>query len=530
MLRTTAIVAASATILAASLPAHAKDFRFAFQADANSMDPYNVNESFTLGFQGNIYEGLVGRGPALDILPSLATEWSVEEPTRWRFKLRQGVKYHDGRSFTADDVVFSAERVQKEGSDLKARLATPGVVDVIKIDDYTVDFVTAKPNPILHVEWETWSIISKGWAEEHNATDPQAVTGSEENYATRNANGTGPYILESREVDVRTVLRENPDWWDRANKRGNVTRVVMTPIGTDATRVAALLSGELDLAYPISVQDIERVNRTAGTRVLVGPELRTIYLGMDQFRDELLYSNVKGTNPLKDKRVRQAMYQAIDIEAIKSKVMRGLSNPSAMMVGPGINGYSEKFKRLPYDPDASRRLLSEAGYGDGFEIGMDCPNNRYVNDETICQAFVSMMARIGIKVDLNAQPRSQYFAKVLAPKMDTSLFLLGWTPGSYDSHNPLFLLHGCQNDSGNGQFNLGRYCNPEVDALTSQILSETDTDKRNALIEQAWTKTIDDVAYLPLHQQALAWGISDGVADIAQRADNVFHVRHVVMK
>jgi peptide/nickel transport system substrate-binding protein len=528
MLRNTLLSVSTALLL--STAASAEELRFAFQADANSMDPYNVNESFTLGFQGNLYEGLIRRGPGLEIEPSLATSWEVVEPTRWRFNLRQGVKFHDGRTFTADDVVFSAERVQKEGSDLKARLAGPGVVSVTRVDDHTVDVVTAKPNPILHVEWETWAIMSKGWAEEFNATDPQAVTGTEENYATRHANGTGPYTLESRDVDVRTILVENAAWWDRANTKGNVSKITMTPIGADATRVAALLSGELDMAYPIPVQDIDRVNRSNGARVLVGAELRTIYFGLDQFRDELLYSDVKGKNPFKDKRVRQAFYQAIDIEAIKSKVMRGLANPSAMMVGPGINGFDENVARLPFDPDASKRLLSEAGYPEGFAVTLDCPNDRYVNDEAICQAAVSMLAKVGVKVDLNAQPRSQYFAKVLAPKMDTSFFLLGWTPGSYDSHNPLFLLHGCQDATGNGQFNLGRYCNPEVDALTSRILSETDAAERDNIVAQAWAKTIDDVAYLPLHQQALAWGVTDKVKEIAQRGDNVFHVRHVVMK
>lgn len=528
MLRNTVLSASAALLL--STAASAEELRFAFQADANSMDPYNINESFTLGFQGNLYEGLIRRGPDLEIEPSLATSWEVVEPTRWRFNLRQGVTFHDGRVFTADDVVFSAERVQKEGSDLKARLAGPGVVSVIRVDDHTVDVVTAKPNPILHVEWETWAIMSKGWAEEFKATDPQAATGTEENYATRHANGTGPYTLESRDVDVRTILVENTSWWDRANTKGNVSKITMTPIGADASRVAALLSGELDMAYPIPVQDIDRVNRSDGTRVLVGAELRTIFFGLDQFRDELLYSDVKGKNPFQDKRVRQAFYQAIDIEAIKTKVMRGLANPSAMMVGPGINGFDENVARLPFDPEASKRLLSEAGYPDGFAVTLDCPNDRYVNDGAICQAAVSMLAKVGVTVDLNAQPRSQYFAKVLAPKMDTSFFLLGWTPGSYDSHNPLFLLHGCQDATGKGQFNIGRYCNPEVDALTSRILSETDANERDNIIAQAWARTVDDVAYLPLHQQALAWGVTDKVKEIAQRGDNVFHVRHVVMK
>jgi peptide/nickel transport system substrate-binding protein len=526
MLRNTLLSASAAILL--STAANAEELRFAFQADANSMDPYNVNESFTLGFQGNIYEGLISRSPGLEIQPSLSTEWEVIEPTKWRFKLRQGVKFHDGRAFTAADVVFSAERVQKEGSDLKARLAGPGVVSVTRVDDHTIDVVTAKPSPILHVEWETWAIMSKGWAEEFNATDPQAITGSEENYATRNANGTGPYILESRDIDVRTTLVENTAWWGHADKKGNVSKVIMTPIGADATRVAALLSGELDMAYPIPVQDIDRVNRSNGTRVLVGPELRTIYFGLDQFRDELLYSDVKGKNPFADQRVRQALYQAIDIEAIKSKVMRNLANPSAMMVGPGINGFDPSAKRLPFDPEESRRLLSDAGYPNGFEVTLDCPNDRYVSDEAICQAAVSMLAKVGVKVDLNAQPKSQYFPKILG--LDTSFYLLGWTPGSYDSHNPLFLLHECRNDSGKGQFNVGRYCNPDVDALTSSILSETDTAKRNGLIAQAWAKTMEDVAYLPLHQQALAWGVTNDVQEIAQRGDNVFHIRHVVMK
>jgi peptide/nickel transport system substrate-binding protein len=306
---------------------------------------------------------------------------------------------------------------------------------------------------------------------------------------------------------VKTVCKANPDWWDNPNKIHNVTEVIFTQISNDATRVAALLSGQVDMAYPIPVQDMKRVDSNAATRMMVGPELRTIFLGMDQFRDELLYSNVKGKNPFKDKRVRQAFYQAIDIEAIKKKVMRGLSEPSAMMIAPGVHGGGNpKFKRLEYDPAASKNLLAEAGYPDGFEVGMDCPNDRYVNDEQICLATVSMLAKVGIKVNLLAQPKAKYFAKILAPKRDTSFYLLGWTPSSFDSYNPLNFLHHCPKDTGEGKFNLGGYCNPEVDKLTAKINSETDQVKRDALIEEAWAMTIDDVAYIPLHQQALAWG------------------------
>ena len=450
------------------------------------------------------------------------------EPTRWRFYLRKGVKFHDGTPFTADDVVFSAIRLRHPDSDLRVRISAD--TKVVKVDDYTVDFINDAPNPILPNEWSTWYIMSKSWTEKHDAVLPQSATKEKENYATRHANGTGPFILVSQEPGVKTVCKVNPDRWDNKNKIHNVTEVVFTQISNDATRVAALLSGQVDMAYPIPVQDMKRVDSNAGTRMMVGPELRTIFLGMDQFRDELLYSSVKGKNPFKDKRVRQAFYQAIDIEAIKKKVMRGLSEPSAMMIAPGVQGGGNpKFKRLEYDPAASKKLLAEAGYPDGFEVSMDCPNDRYVNDEQICLATVSMLAKVGIKVNLLAQPKTKYFGKILAPKLDTSFYLLGWTPSSFDSYNVLNFIHACPKDTGAGKFNLGGYCNPEVDKLSAKINSETDQAKRDAMIEQAWTMTIDDVSYIPLHQQALAWGVGNKV-QLKQRPDNEFKWRHVVIE
>jgi len=414
----------------------------------------------------------------------------------------------------------------------------------MKVDDYTVDFITTKPNPILHFEWGTWYIMDKEWAEKNNAVSPQNVGGDQENYATRHANGTGPFMLQSHESGVKTIAVVNPNWWDNSNKEHNLTKVVFTPIGSDATRVAALLSGQVDMAYPIPVQDQKRVAGNAGTSMLVGPEMRTIFLGMDQHSDELLHSSVKGKNPFKDRRVREAFFRAIDIKAIRKKVMRGLSEPSSMMIAPSLTSLSAThFKRLDFNPGQSKKLLADAGYGKGFEVGMDCPNDRYVNDEAICSAIVGMLAKVGIKVNLLAQPKAKYFPKVLAPNLDVSFYLLGWTPGSLDSWNVLHNLHGCprmsdtapiwnkddRNKISRGKFNLGGYCNPKVDALAAKILSETDTKKRNAMIEQAWGMTINDIAHIPLHQQALAWGINDKVK-LAQRADNQFAWRHVTMK
>ncbi|UVK55750.1 ABC transporter substrate-binding protein [Mesorhizobium sp. AR02] len=529
----------AAMLLGASAnAAGAETLRFAAQGDITSLDPYVIDETFTSGFLGNIYEGLVRRAADLSIQPALAESWEMVEPTRWRFHLRKGVKFHDGSPFTADDVLFSAERVRGGGSDLKNRLSPD--TKVVKVDDYTVDFITAKPNPIIHYQWGNWYMMSKAWAEKHGDAGPQKSGSGQESYANLNENGTGPFVLKSRELGIKTTLAANPDWWGNATREDNVTDVVFTPIPNSATRVAALLSGEMDVIFPVPVQDVDRIKANPGTSMIVGPELRTVYIFMDQFRDELLYSNIKGKNPLKDHRVREALYRAIDIEAIKSKVMRGMSTPSALMVAPGINGSSPDFTRIAYDPQKSKALLAKAGYPDGFEIGLDCPNDRYVNDEAICLAVTNMFAKVGVKVKLNAQTKSKFFDKVLSPKLDFSLGLIGSTPPSFDSWAPLNSLHQCprltpqsaiwaesDRDKINaGKSNYGGYCNPEVDKLADQVLAETDPDKRNALIKAAWKITTDDIAYLPLHQQWIAWGVRNGVT-LKQRADDVFDWRYV---
>lgn len=504
-------------------------FKFSFQGTLKSLDPYSLNETFTLGTLGNVYEGLTRRGPDLEILPALAESWEVIEPTRWRFNLRKGVKFHNGNDFTAADVAFSADRVRSEGSDLKTRIPADATFEVV--DDHTIDVVLTSPNPILHYEWDTWAIVDKEWSEE---TDSVRVTSPSDEAATTislETNGTGPFKITSHDSGVKTVFEANTDWWDYANKKFNVDSVEFSTIASDATRVAALLSGEMNLVYPIPVQDIKRVGDNAATTALTGPELRTIFLGMDQMRPELLYSNVTGKNPFKDQKVREAFYRAIDIEAIKAKVMRNLATPSAIMLSPFMFANADQFSRLDYDPDMSKKLLTEAGYPDGFEVGMDCPNDRYVNDEAICQAVAAMLARIGVKVNLNAQPKAQYFAKVLASGgFDTSFYLLGWTPGSFDSWNVLSNLHGCRDEAGvGGMFNLGGYCNENVDKLTAEILVENDPDKRLDLITQAYKLTVGELAYIPLHQQGLAWGVSNDV-DLVQRADNVLMLYHVNMK
>lgn len=521
MLAVVMIATLTAAVTAGAPPAGAATLKWAFQGDVQSLDPYALNETFTMGFMANVYEGLVRRDVNLQIIPGLAERWEIMEPTRWRFYLRKGVTFHNGNPFNADDVVFSFDRVRTEGSDMKTRVVS--VEKVVKIDDYTVDIITGSPNPVLHSEWETWFMMDKEWCEANNATESTNIKTGKENYATRHTNGTGAFMITERQRDVKTVFKPNDKWWDV--KDHNLTEVIFTPIAADATRVAALLSGEIDMMYPVPVQDIKRIDGNAGTSVMVGPELRTVFLGFNQSADELSCSNVKGKNPLKDARVRKAFYQAINIDAIKKKIMRGMSEPSAIMISPKLfPAYGESFERHPYDVAAAKALLAEAGYADGFELCMDCPNNRYVNDEAICQAVVSMLAKIGVKVDLKAQPKAQYFSKILA--YDTEFYLLGWTPSSFDSYNVLYNLVDTRSDSGQGKFNLGGYSNPEIDALTQKVLSETDSDKRNRLIRDAYRILHDDAGYIPLHQQALAWGKKDSI-ELLQRADNQFMLFHV---
>lgn len=522
----TKLILAPAMIALAAMSsvAPAQTVRIANQGDALSLDPHSLNESLQLSVTGNAYEPLVGLDKKLNIAPGLATAWKQTSPTVWRFELRKNVKFYDGTPFTADDVVFTMARVAGEGSDMKAYVND--FKEVRKIDSHTVEIETKTPLMILPQTLTLIGIMSKKWCEDHNATRPVDRRKGVENLASFKTNGTGPYHVKERQPNVRTVFVRNPNYWGKVE--GNVQEVVLSTIASPATRVAALLTGEVDVMEPVPVQDIARVNANAATRVLTGPELRTVFLGMDQKRDELLFSSVKGKNPFKDKRVRQAFYQAIDINAIQKSVMRGASRPTALMIGPGNNGWTAaQDKRLAFDVEAAKKLMADAGYADGFDLTLNCPNDRYVNDGQICQAVAANLARINVRINLQAETKGTYFPRVL--RRDTSFYMLAWTPSTYDAHNPLNALMRCPDDkTGAGQFNLGSYCNPKVDELTLQIGSETDKAKRDSMIYEAFKIHADDVGHLPLHQQALAWGVNKKL-ELTQRADNFMPFRWITV-
>lgn len=514
------LLAASATLL------HAEPvtFRYAYQGGLNSLDPYSLNETFSLSALGNVYEGLVRRNAKLELEPALAERWEMLSPVHWRFHLRKDVRFHDGGTLTADDVVFSATRVRSQGSDVGTRL--PAGTEVVAVDSHTIDFHLTSPAPALPAEWETWYIMDKEWTEANGAVPVTSASSAAPGAAALKANGTGPYRIISHEPGLKTVYGKNPDWWDATD--GLPDRVEFSAVTSGPTRVAALLSGELDMIYPVPVQDIARVDQSPSTQVLSGPELRTLFLGLDQSRDELLYSDVKGSNPFKDVRVRKAVYQAIDTGAITSKIMRGTAEPAALLVSPALFARAGEFSRLPYDPEASRRLLAEAGYPDGFALTLDCPNDRYVNDASICEAVAAMLSKVGIRTRADIQPKAKYFGRILPTGgYDTSFYLFGWTPADFDSLSLLQAVAMCRNTAtGEGAFNIGGYCNEQADALIRQLASEEDKDRRADITAQIYTLLNGDAAYIPLHQQKLAWGVSNRF-HVEQRADDQFLFRFI---
>ena len=510
---------AALAVLFVCLAAEAKTLRWSSQGDYLTADPHGQNEGINNLINDEIFERLVVRGRKLELVPGLATKWEMVSPTRWRFTLRRGVTFHDGSPFTADDVVFSIERAQMPTSNFKVFAAPIGKAR--KVDDFTVEFETPAPTPVLVENVALVNMVSRAWCEKNGAQRPQDFKSGEETFSSRNANGTGPFMLVRREAEIATVLRKNPKWWGLAEGRfdGNVDEVVYRPIKSDATRMAALLSGELDMVLDPPLQDIPRLKTDPAIRVIEGPENRVIFLVMDQQRDELKYSSVKGKNPLKDLRVRQAFYLAIDVEAIRRQVMRGQALPTGAMIPAAHRTFPDLEPRLfAPDPQRAKKLLAQAGYPGGFEIGLLCPNNRYVNDERICTALAGMLAKVGVKVNLTALPRAQFFQKV--DQWDVTMHLYGWGGATTDPGFTLTPVIHSHDGKGKGDFNSGRFIDPQLDEWIDAAAGEMDAARRTSLIHDAFRRVRDNVYTIPLHRQVIPWAVRKGV-NVVHRADNV---------
>jgi peptide/nickel transport system substrate-binding protein len=507
--------------LSLSLTAEAKTLRWSSKGDTTTLDPHGNDEGFTNAMNNLVYERLFQPGKDMAPVPWLATSWKLISPTKRIVTLRKGVKFHDGTPFTADDVVFSFERAAKSLRQFRAYAVPAGVAR--KIDDYTVEFTTATPNPIAHIYIGEVPIMSRKWSEKNNAVNPQDLTTKDVPFAARNAMGTGPFKLVSVETGVKVVHAKNPDWWGikEGLLESNIDVIEYRPISSDATRLAALKSGEIDFVLDPSPQDIARLKEDRDLKVWEGDEMRVISIALDQARDELLFSDVKGKNPFKDKRVRMALYQAIDVNAIKVQVMRGLATPTALAMpnpkGEGIPDALEK--RFPLDPAAAKKLRADAGYPNGFGFTLHCPNDRYVNDEKICVALASMWARIGLNVKVDAMPKAQYFART--PKKEFSACMQGWGDKNRDGMFTLKPLFHSMDEKGAGDTNYGNFKNVALDELIDKAEGEMDLAKRQALINQAVEIVKNEVLVIPLHRQVIPW-VTRANVSLIHRADNKF--------
>ena len=498
----------------------AQTLRWAAQNDILTLDPHSQNHATTNNIVGHAYEGLVRYDRQYKPEPALATSWSSVNPTTTRFNLRRNVKFQDGSPFTADDVLFSFDRIRQPQSTMAIYVG--GVKEIRKIDDHTIDVITETPNPVLLNNFCTFYIMSKAWSLKNKTEKVQDYRNKEETHASRNTNGTGPYVIKEWVPDQRIVMTAHKAWWDKLP--GNVTDVIYTPIKSDPTRIAALIAGDVDAVTDLPTQDVARLRNTPSLSVLDGPEVRTIFIVMDQGSDELKYGS-KGPNPFKDLRVRKALNMSMDRAGIQRSIMRGLSIPAALMVAPGVNGYSEASDKPPaVDVEGAKKLLAEAGYPNGFEFTLDCPNNRYVNDEEVCQALVNMWARVGVKVKLNAMPFTTFAAKF--QNMDTSAFMLGWGVATYDALYTLQSIVRTRTKGADGNFNFGKISNAQLDALVDRAKTESDVNVRNRVLKEALELTRDQVLTLPIHHQMRPWAMKKSVTMVhnSNDAPKMFYV------
>jgi peptide/nickel transport system substrate-binding protein len=514
--KTRAALLASAALAAMTTAATAQELAeentltIGLASEATSVDPHFHNLTPNNQIANMIFDNLINQDERQRLLPGLATEWGPIDDLTWEFKLREGVTFHDGSPFTADDVVCTFERAPNvPNSPSSFALYTKGKT-VEKVDDFTIHVSTEEPYPLMANDISTIAIVS----DEHGC----GATTEEFNEGTAAAAGTGPFEFVEFVPGDRIVLQRNDDYW---GEMPEFERVVLRPIKSGPARVAALLSGDVDMINDVPTTDLERLREDEDINVVVGPSNRVIYLHLDQFREDSPHiSGPDGgdiTNPLLDRRVRLALSKAIHREAIRDRVMEGQSIPAGQLLPEGFFGVSENLEPEAYDPQGAQELLAEAGYPDGFTILMHGPNDRYVNDARILEAIAQMYNRIGIDASVETMPRSVFFSRASSGGPDNtpefSLILVGWGAGSGEASSPLRSLIRT-----GGASNRGRHSNEEIDAVIDEALTTVDDEKRQELLARATEMAMEELAIIPIHFQVNAWALKDGL-DYEPRTD-----------
>jgi peptide/nickel transport system substrate-binding protein len=522
------LISLALTLAASAVLAQGKTLRFASAFDPQSMDPHALALLYQTRVVTQIYEGLVNRGKDFKLEPSLATSWEMTGPTTWRFKLRQGVTFHDGTPFTADDAVFSIERALDKASQRKNQML--GISGAKKVDALTIDVTTAQPDAVLPDKFYLVGIMSKAWAEKNNVVKPQDFNAKQETFAVRNANGTGPFMLVRYEADVRTALKANPAWWGKGTPAlaaqfggGNIDEVQYQVIQSDATRLAALQSGQVDFVIDPPFQDLTRLKADKSLKVSETDDIGTQYFALNQHNAEI--GDVKGKNPFKDLRVRKAVQLAIDTDLIVKQVLRGEGTVTGSFISPLVDGYLPEFEKRPKaDAAAARALLKEAGYENGFAVQMDCVNVAW--RASVCQAAASMLEKVGIKAGLVTSPSSVFFPKLT--QGTGTLVEFGWS-ATPDAWNIFQSLVRTNDALAAGAFNAGRYSNPRLDALIDGLRVEPNLAKRRAMVQDALRIVQAELPVIPLYRRQHNWVMRPNV-DVVQWPNDVLELRWVSLR
>ena len=524
----------ASAVITLCTPAYAQEekiLRWSSAGDFLTFDVHAQNESLNSAANAAVYETLVRYNPEMKIEPALATHYERVKDG-FLFTIRQGVRFHEGEILTAEDVAYSINRALMPESQFK--VAAAGILNATVVNDKQVLIKTTSGCPVFLNQLTQLRILNKKWLEKHNALHPQNYVSGEESYLARHANGTGPFKLVYREVDVRTEFVANHDWWDEANRKGNVEKVIYTPIGSAATRTAALLSGQIDFVLDPAPQDIARLERNSAVTVRSHAEDRVMMIALDQYRDHSPYiSDLQGQplsfNPFKDVRVRQALSLAVNREALVRSIMRGKAVATGTLVSQSVFGYSTQIAQPPvYDLEKAKALLKEAGLEKGFSFTLDTPNNRWINDENLCKALAGMWAKLNIKVNVHSMPRSQYFPKVLS--FDSSAGLVGWGSNTFDAFYPMQSLSATFDvSSGAGISNIGRISDSRMDELLKKLAVAENPNSRQSLAQEVLALEKKEVFHIPLLQPMFSWAMKKNVEPIV-RPDNRLTLEWIIVK
>lgn len=490
--------------------ASANELTIGVASEPTSMDPHFHNLGPNNSLLSHLYDALVHQDEKQALVPGLAESWRPLDDTTWEFKLRQGVTFHDGSPFTADDVVFTFERAPNvEGSPSSFGTYTKGK-SLVVVDDHTLHVRTDRPYPLMPQDVSTILIVSRKHGEGAKTSDYNSGQASV---------GTGRYKFLEYVPGDRIVLERNESWW---GEKPGWAKVTFKPIKSGPSRVAALLAGDVDLIDQTPTVDIERLKQEPGLNLSQGISNRVIYLHMDQFREDSPFVKAKDggalDNPLRDVRVRKAISKAINRDAIVSRVMEGLAIKAGQLLPEGFFGVSDALEPEAYDPEGAKQLLAEAGVPDGFKLTLHGPNDRYVNDAKIAEAVGQMLTRIGIETEVVTMPRSVYFKRASRGGEDGSpefsFILVGWGSGTGEASSPLkSLLATYDKTKGRGAANRGRHSDPELDSLLDEALATVDDAGRAALLAQATELAIGrNQGIIPLHYQVNTWASKQGIA------------------